>query len=745
MDLLFDDNSPLDAGHAVVAVAVNANVWSVYDYRFPSAMGEPFVGQRVRVPLGRGNRRVLGFVTAVKQHADPGVRLKPIAEKLDVRPQLIPTVMELGRWISDYYVAPLGMTLAAMLPSSVGAHRPKLETIVRLLLDETHWPNSLGLRQRRILDELFEAAKQGVDSLGLGRLLTHSGGSRASLNSLVKRGLIATESRPVTLESMAGHLAGDPHELNEDQQSALTSLQPKLAGGFSATLLHGVTGSGKTEVYIRAIREVIKAGKQAILLTPEISLATQTLTRLADRLPRVAVLHSGMTPSQRAFYWSQIRDGHASVVVGPRSAIFAPAPNLGLIIVDEEHESSYKQDTAPRYHGRDVAVKRAALEEIPIILGSATPSMETYHNVQQGRYDCLALPNRVRNLPMPTLELVHLRKEMTRGKLELIGATLTQRMATALDRDEQVILLMNRRGYASYVFCPSCQWTLDCDDCLRPMVYHQPIQLAVCHHCDHRANVPDLCPACGGKIILFGYGIQRIEDELARKFPIAHVARMDSDTMTSPKQFQQVLGSFESGETDILLGTQMVAKGLDFPNVSLVGVVSADTALAIPDFRASERTFQMIVQVAGRAGRGDRPGRVVVQTLYGGDPAIQFAEHHDYAGFAELELETRQEMSLPPFGRLVRIVLRHEQMAVVEESAIQLARKLRALLPAAQVSVGEPQPAEFLRIRKQFRFQIVCATHQPGLVQRVLREYIPAWSHEIKADLAIDCDPLNLL
>ena len=304
---------------------------------------------------------------------------------------------------------------------------------------------------------------------------------------------------------------------------------------------------------------------------------------------------------------------------------------------------------------------------------------------------------------------------------------------------------MNRRGYASYVFCPSCQWTLSCDDCLRPMVYHQAIQLAICHHCDERAAVPDACPACGGKLLLFGYGIQRIEDELARKFPLARVARMDSDTMTSPRQFRAVLTSFGDGRTDVLLGTQMVAKGLDFPRVSLVGVVSADTSLAIPDFRASERTFQLIVQVAGRAGRGEKPGRVVVQTLHGADPAIEFAEHHDYAGFCELELQHRREMHLPPFGRMVRFLLRSEKAAEAEASAQRVADELHRVLPATQATVIGPQPAEFQRIRKQFRFQVLVRTAQAGIVQQAIGAKMPSLSRELKGDVSVDVDPINLL
>jgi primosomal protein N' (replication factor Y) len=490
---------------------------------------------------------------------------------------------------------------------------------------------------------------------------------------------------------------------------------------------------------------VVAAGGQAILLAPEIALATQTWQRLIDRLPRVAVLHSGLTDAQRAFYWQQIRDGHASVIVGPRSAVFAPARKLGLVIVDEEHESSYKQDTVPRYHGRDVAVKRASLAGVPIILGSATPSMESLHNARQGRYELVQLPNRVRGLAMPRLHIVHLREDMERGRVELIGRTLTARMAAALDRGEQVILLMNRRGYASYVFCPKCDWMLECDQCIRPLVWHQATQLCICHHCNATASLPDRCPACGGKLLLFGYGIQRVENELARKFPTGRVARMDSDTMTSPKQFQKVLGEFGSGEIDILLGTQMVAKGLDFPKVSLVGIASADTSLSIHDFRASERTFQLIVQVAGRAGRSDTPGEVVVQTLHPGEPAIEMARNHDYKAFAEMELQDRQAAGFPPFSRMVRFILTHARQGEAEASADRLGEILRQCIPASEATIIGPQPAMLPRLRDEFRFDILLLTQQAGLVQQRLGGRMKAISSDIKADLAVDVDPMNLL
>ncbi|MBT7170858.1 MAG: primosomal protein N', partial [Phycisphaerales bacterium] len=454
-------------GH-VVSVAVNTRVWEPYDYFFPLAMGEPQLGQRVHVPFGKGNRKIVGFIVEIdRPHTSR--RLKAIADVIDPTTPLTPGLWELGQWISRYYLSPLGQTLAAMVPSVVGGKpKPRKTTFIRLLVTKGDWPKTIGKNQRVFLDELREAQKQGLDELALDELRRHHPITPASLRSLAAQDLISTEARTTTLDSLGGGKFDDaPFELNEDQTTVCDKFIPALDDGFSVSLLHGVTGSGKTEVYIRAIHKVIAAGKQAILLTPEIALATQTLQRLVTRLPNVAVLHSGLSAAQRAFYWQQIRDGHASVVIGPRSAVFAPTPNTGLIIVDEEHEPTYKQDNEPRYHGRDVAIKRAATENIPVLLGSATPSLESLHNAHLGKYKRLSLPRRVRHLPMPKLQIVNLRKELSRdGKtVELLGRTLTREMAGALDRNEQIILLMNRRGYASYVFCPSCEWTLSCEDC----------------------------------------------------------------------------------------------------------------------------------------------------------------------------------------------------------------------------------------------------------------------------------------
>jgi len=744
MSDLFGQTQPPTGGE-VVGIAVAANVWGDFDYLWPARLPPPAVGMRVRVPFGRGDRKTLGFV--VQTRRQPGRRpLKTVAEVLDPPEALDERLWSLAEWISRYYLAPLGMVLAAMVPSAVGRHQPPTEPVAYLAAEPADWPGRLGPRQRRALDELLEARKQGIEPLPLERLRAHSACSAETLRRLVRRGLIRIQERPRQLDELSEQTVPDPFELNAEQEQVLAAVTRRLGGGFAVMLLHGVTGSGKTEVYLRAIRRVLAEGRQAILLVPEIALATQTLQRLASRLPRVAVLHSGLTAAQRAFYYEQIRRGQAQVVIGPRSAVFAPAPRLGLIVVDEEHESSYKQDTTPRYHGRDVAIKRAAIENVPVLLGSATPSLESLQNARQGRYELLRLPHRIRGLPLPRLHLVELRKEITPGRIELLGRTLSGKLAAALDRGEQIILLMNRRGYASYVFCPSCRWQHECQQCTRPMVYHQAIGLGMCHYCQATAELPRACPACGKKLVLFGLGIQRIETELSRKFPNAVVARMDSDTMTSARQFREVLEGFAAGKIDILLGTQMVAKGLDFPRVSLVGVVSADTALAIPDFRAAERTFQLIVQVAGRAGRADLSGEVVVQTVHPSDPAIRFALAHDYEGFAASELPLRASAGVPPFVRLVRFVVRHENVERAEAAAAALAERLRGLFrDSPNVKLVGPMRAGVFRIRRHFRFQIHCYCPKGGYVQNRLAGRMAELSAAVKAEIMADADPTNLI
>jgi primosomal protein N' (replication factor Y) len=583
-------------------------------------------------------------------------------------------------------------------------------------------------------------------------------------------------------------------ELNEEQAKVFDELRPRVAaGGFSVNLLFGVTGSGKTEIYLRCIGEVVAAGRQAIVLVPEIALTPQTVRRFTARFPRVAVLHSGLTASQRHRFWQQCASGQADVVVGARSAVFAPVPRLGMIVVDEEHEASYKQDQAPRYSGRDVAIKRAQIEGAPVILGSATPSLETYYRVSVVRgpssvadgarspstttdngprttdnYHLLTLPHRVRGLSMPHVELVDLKTEArmrARPGVHLISQRLEHLLRTTIDKGQQAILLLNRRGYSNFVFCVSCQEPVHCKYCDATMTYHRSSGAHVnsashetalhtgqlqCHYCLAVTPLPQRCPTCSKKLSLFGLGTQRVEEEMAKKFPDVTFARVDSDSMHGAKDYETLLGRFARNEVQVMLGTQMIAKGLDYPNVTLVGVISGDTSLALPDFRAAERTFQLITQVAGRAGRGDNPGRVVLQTFMPEDPTIEAALRQDFAGFAQTELRHRKDVGLPPFARMVRVVIRDQDQDVLHWKSDELGLKVMEAVAAVTQGSGliqpkGPMPCAINRIAGYFRNQIVLTSPRADLLQKVLGMLRESGHLATSDRIAVDVDPVSLL
>jgi len=547
---------------------------------------------------------------------------------------------------------------------------------------------------------------------------------------------------------------------------------------------------------------VVAMGHQAMLLVPEIALTPQTVRRFTQRFKRVAILHSGLTASERHRYWQQISSGRADVVVGARSAVFAPVPNLGMIVVDEEHEASYKQDTAPRYHGRDIAVKRGQIEGVPVLLGSATPSLETWKRVQASGgplpnttdngprttntsnpqpatgnpvYHLLTLPRRVRGLAMPHVELIDMKQEgRFRRGVHLLSQRLEHLLRVTVDSGRQAILLLNRRGYSNFVYCPSCQEVMPCRFCDTTMTYHRSAGQHVgsaasakgvhtgqlhCHYCLAVSPLPEACPTCGKKLSLFGLGTQRVEEELRGKFPDITFARVDSDSMRSAKDYEALLGEFAAGKIQVLLGTQMIAKGLDYPNVTLVGVISGDTALALPDFRAAERTFQLITQVAGRAGRGDSPGRVVLQTFLPDDPTIQAALRQDFTGFAQRELQARRDVGLPPFTRMVRIVLREQETERLYKHCDELAAEVaQAVAEEAErhppalgapdrgaVQVKGPMPCAISRIAGYYRNQIVLASASGNRLQAVLANLREKGCLKKNERIAVDVDPVSLL
>ena len=727
----------------------------------------------------------------------PGLRLKPVKDVADERVLVDGKLMDLARWISRYYVAPLGTVLESVIPSAV-KKRTGLgySQMVRLsmgrdavqeVLERTKAP-----KRRAILARLLQLKEE--EAVELHRLAGEAGVTAPTVRKLAKLELITIKSEPdlKTFGDAPPDQSAPPAvEPNEEQARVLADLAPRLAGEFSVNLLHGVTGSGKTEVYLRAIKTVVDAGRQAIVLVPEIALTPQTVKRFTARFPKVAVLHSGLTATARHRYWQQIARGQASVVVGARSAIFAPVPNLGILVIDEEHESSYKQDTAPRYHARDVAIKRGQLENVPVLLGSATPSLEmwrkvsvvssplsvaegvetslqltTDHGPRTSPYHILSLPHRVRGLKMPNVELVDMKQinRLRRG-IHLISPRLELLLKNTLDAGHQAILLLNRRGYANFIYCSSCQDVVGCKYCDATMTYHRSAGVHAkgatnaegvhtgqlhCHYCLAVNPLPTECPSCGHKLSLFGLGTQRVEEELARKFPDTTFARVDSDTMRSGRDYETLLGRFARGEVQVLLGTQMIAKGLDYPNVTLVGVINGDTALSLPDFRAAERTFQLITQVAGRAGRGDVPGRVVVQTFLPDDPAIQAALRQDYVGFATRELAERQQVGLPPFGRMVRIILRDQEPEALDEKGNALAAEFAPAVLAESrrgtgVEMKGPMPCAISRIAGYYRNQLVLQAPKPAALQRVLAT-VREGGHLAASDrVAVDVDPVSLL
>jgi primosomal protein N' (replication factor Y) len=514
-------------------------------------------------------------------------------------------------------------------------------------------------------------------------------------------------------------------------------------------LIHGVTGSGKTEVYIQAIQEVLGHGRQAIVLVPEISLTPQTEQRFRSRFGQVAVLHSHMSDSDRHHHWLRVAAGQVQVVVGARSAVFAPTPRLGLIILDEEHESTFKQSEAPRYHAREVALRRARDEAVPLVLGSATPSLESWQRARTGEFQLVSMPRRVFNRPLPNVATIDLRLEFKdRRRRGAISRQLQQAMNEALAAEGQVILLLNRRGYATHIQCPSCGFAMRCPNCTIALTHHVAHDQAICHYCDYETKAPTVCPQCNFPGIHYGgLGTQKLEAEVRARFPDHRCLRMDTDTMDKPGSHEKALTAFRDGQVRILLGTQMIAKGLDFPNVTLVGVVNADTALHLADFRAAERTFQLVTQVAGRTGRGPRGGRVLVQTFSPEHPAILAAVRHDYARFAEYELPGRQALAYAPFNAMARIVVRGPQHATAEAFAEQIGSVLRAAVEKQQLAVRilGPAPAPISKLRGKYRFHLQLQSGEGAVLRQVISEATMPLKPPDEVQWIVDIDPLEML
>ena len=642
--------------HCIASIVFSEAPYGPLDYSVPEqTVSAVTVGQRIRVPLGRGSRTITGYCTAL-EHRASSRRLKDIIEIIDASSLLSPALLRLTKWMSEYYMCEWGRVLEGVLPAAVRGQAGTREVTLLSVSNRVGARLSqlkLPAKQAHALQTLF-AASEPMTPLELAEAANCSLGP---ITELRRKELVQEEVKriqsAVVRETPLPREVG--HDLNSEQASALQAIVSALQQRKHVTaLLHGVTGSGKTEVYIQAIEEVVRSGRQAIVLVPEISLTPQTRQRFRSRFDHVAVLHSHLSDSERHWHWKQIAGGQVQVVIGARSAIFAPTPNLGLIVLDEEHDTSFKQDTAPRYHARDVARFRAVEEAIPLILGSATPSLESYWHAQRKDYQLLDLPSRVEDRPLPVVSTIDLRSQkFDKSQRGSVSRALALSVRQALVEGGQVILMLNRRGFSTHIQCPACGHVVNCPNCDISLTDHKDIERAICHYCEYQCNSPRRCPDCGFDGIRFGgLGTQKLEAEVRKKFPEYQTLRMDSDTMRKPGSHETALASFRAGDVDILLGTQMIAKGLDFPNVTLVGVINADTALHLPDFRAGERTFQLVTQVAGRTGRGGKGGRVVVQTFSPEHPSIQAATRHDYDAFVASELPTREQFGYPPASAL---------------------------------------------------------------------------------------------
>ena len=722
------------------------------DYSVPELMRSLVgVGSRVRVPVR--TRVLAGTVLEVMDSCEFD-SVRDIVELLDEKPMIRPSMLDLAAWISDYYCCPLETAVRGMLPVAVrdGKVSAKTRNAVRLVRVVSE-PDLAKLEKRapRQADALRVLLASGEDGVHVSVAAAKAGVSEGVFRVLEKNGYVEIEAVKVGRNPYSERfVAGAELVLNAEQESAMGVVEAAMAKPEKPILLFGVTGSGKTEIYLRAIRRAVDAGKTALVLVPEIALTPQTVerfkSRFADMQDAIAVMHSHLSEGERYDEWHKIHCGEARIVIGARSSIFAPLENPGIIIVDEEHESSYKQDEAPRYNARDVAVLRGKREGAAVLLGSATPSLESWHNADTGKYQLVRLEQRVDDKSMPVVRVVDLRRP---ARSDAGGGILSGMLREAIEgrmaKGEQTILFLNRRGFSTSMLCEMCGHVCECPDCSVSLTYHRAAERLVCHICGHNRRSPKVCPKCSDpKIRHSGTGTQKVEEALNKIFPKARIARMDADSMTRKEAYRETLGAFKEGRLDILVGTQMIAKGLHFPNVTLVGIVNADLGLHVPDFRAGERVFQLLTQVAGRAGRGEMEGEVIVQTYTPFSPSIQFARHHDYEGFMEQEMDFRRNFGYPPFGRMAMITLRGAMRERVEFSAQTLARKLRARA-TEDVQVGDAVPAPLEKAKTYYRFQVSLRGTSSQKLSRLARATLDALPMPEDVFVAVDIDPLHLM
>ncbi|MET0646336.1 MAG: primosomal protein N' [Pyrinomonadaceae bacterium] len=824
-----------DGGPLYAEVALPLRLTQTFTYSLPLALREDArVGARLLVPFGR--TLTTGYVVALHEELDPALGLeqteiKEAEELLDAEPLLTPEVLEITRWISDYYAAPWGEVLKAALPAGLNAGVDQVVTITsegrdelarlperkaatakgRLLLlaaadgsttlreaarelgqaraakaarelTRTGWvtvahrqrgtqtrakkrkavrllpPSDNGASGARALtaaqQKVVETLLAGGGEMLFAELLEAAAASASTIQTLERRGLLEVFVREVRRDPLAGARLPDADDLllTDEQERALRAInEAQNEDAFAAFLLHGVTGSGKTEIYIRAMREALRRGRSAMMLVPEIALTPVFSRRLRAHFgDAVAIFHSSLTAGERFDEWGRLKRGEARVVIGTRSAVFAPVRHLGVIVVDEEHEASYRQQESPYYNGRDTAVMRAHRERAVVVLGSATPSLETYQNARQGKYRYLQLPSRIAGRAMARAEIVDMRVAFkSKGKPEVFSPELLEAIEETHARGEQSIVLLNRRGYSSFVLCRSCGERINCQNCDVTLTFHRSERSLVCHYCNLRQRPPDACPACHGPFMYFiGEGTEQIEEILQKRFPSLRLARLDRDTTARRSTYEQAILRFGAGELDMLVGTQMIAKGHDFPNVTLVGVVSVDAGLAMPDFRSAERAFQLITQVAGRAGRGELPGRVLIQTFHPHHYALRHACAQDYEGFFEEEINYRRNLSYPPFVALASLLVHGEDLARVQTTAAALRDALDRANTERGCRVLGPAPAPLARLRGEHRVQLILKSRSRPRLRTLIEMALGEASAQPGCDLGsvnVEIDPVNLM
>ncbi len=743
----------------VIVDIAHSDVDRLFSYAVPEGM-RLAPGQHVLVPFGRGNKPLEGFVLALSETApETAAHIKPVSRALEPYPIFTEQQLSLARWMQQSYHCVLVDALRLMIPSQLRGGRIQEKTLrtVRVAdgLDmETARASLLkkdGAPKAPRQLEVFELLAKAAMPMSVQDITAFLPGAEGAISALLKKGLLA-ENECVTFRRPAG--ARKPEspavELTAAQQAAIETICAGMQTGQGTFLLHGVTGSGKTEIYMHCISRCIAEGRQAILLVPEISLTPQTMGLFRARFgENVAVLHSRLSAGERFDEWRRIRLGMVQVAVGARSAVFAPFENLGLIVVDEEHEQSYQSELSPRYHALEVARKRCTMAKAPLILGSATPGIQSYYRAKTGLYTLIELPERVQQRPMPEINIVDMREEFLRGNNGIFSGALHKALGSCLRAGKQAILFMNRRGYSTFVSCRGCGHVFQCTDCDISMTYHRTEERVKCHYCGHTEPVPTVCPNCGRPFVkYFGIGTQQVEEQLLQQFPGVKALRMDMDSTRTKDAHEHMLSAFARGEAQVLIGTQMVAKGLDFPDVTLVGVIAADSTLYLPDYRSAERTFQLLTQVAGRAGRDEFPGSVVVQTYSPGHPSIRFARTHDYKGFFTYELAQRRAALFPPFALFVRALFTGTDEQQLHADGIRFGKGLEE---AIRDALGREHSQELLFLcaspapiyKKQgvYRFQVLVKllrTQHTASALQAIYEYAGAHRGERFATLEVN-------